>query len=310
MLLSKLKIQIGNRTDIEVIAVNDGSHDATLEVLKDIADDFKSLKIVTQKNSGPAMARNTGLAHSVGDYIWFVDADDNLSDNCLSVLLREIESNPSDVICFNYQETDMQGCPFHKYKDWKYVYGKVTTGLEAYVQNKIPAFLWNRIIRRNLIANHHIRFDIIPEDEDYLLETYFYAKTFRFIPDVLYNYKIMTNSFSRGNVNTFVKYYNGYYAILDKYHKRLNNFRNDDFWTKMVFNCCKNLVINFNRVKILRGDIYDSRNVFYKRIRQEIIRYQKNGYANSGNYALGLKIFLYAPCLVDMIVYIKYKLKD
>ncbi len=310
LLLSKLKCQIKNGTNVEVIAVNDGSSDATLEALKDMANHFQFLRVLSQENAGPAMARNTGLAYSIGEYIWFVDADDDLSDNCLSVLLGEIEFNPSDIICFNYRETDMQGRLLNEYKDWKYVYGKITTGLDAYAQNNIPAFLWNRVIRRDLIINNHIRFDIIPEDEDFLLETYFYAKTFRFIPDVLYYYKIMINSFSRGNVKTFVKYYNGYYAMLDKYYVRLEIFRNDVFWAKMLFNCCKNLVINFNRALILKGDIYDSRYVFYKRLRKEILRYQKNGYTNRGNYSFLLKIFLCFPCLPDMIAYIKYKLKN
>lgn len=310
LLLLKLKGQIGNRTDVEVIAVNDGSGDETLVALKDMANHFQSLRVLSQENAGPAMARNTGLAHAQGEYVWFVDADDDLSDNCLSLLLGEIESNPSDVICFNYRETDAQGHLLNEYRDWKYVYGKITTGLDAYAQNNIPAFLWNRVIRRDLIVKNHIRFDIIPEDEDFLLETYFYAETFRFIPDVLYYYKIMINSFSRGNVKTFVKYYNGYYAILDKYYMRLNTFKNDEFWTKMLFVCCKNLVINFNRALILKGDIHDSRHEFYKRLRKEILRYQRSGYANSGNYALGLKIVLYAPCLPDMIAYMKYKLKN
>ncbi len=310
LLLSKLKVQIGNRTDVEVIAVNDGSGDATLEALKEMADHFQSLRVLSQENAGPAMARNTGLAHSMGEYVWFVDADDDLSDNCLSVLLGEIETNPSDVICFNYRETDAQGCPLNEYKEWKYVYGKITTGLDAYAQNNIPAFLWNRVIRRDLIVNNHIRFDIIPEDEDFLLETYFYAETFRFIPDVLYYYKIMINSFSRGNVRTFVKYYNGYYAILDKYHMRLDKFRNNAFWTKLLFNCCKNLVINFNRALILKGDVHDSRRMFYKRLRKEILRYRKNGCAGGGKYSVGLKIFLYFPYFPDRIAYMKYKLKN
>lgn len=216
-LLYCIKQQIDTRDDIEIIAVNDGSKDNTLDILQQMAIQWKSLKIIDQVNGGPAKARNSGLERATGEYLWFVDADDYISSQSIAILLEEIAINPTDVICFNYRETDIEGKLINIYKNWHYRYNVVTTGLEAYATNNIPAFLWNRIIKRKLIKENKITFNIIPEDEDFLLETYIHAKSFRFTQHILYDYKIMTTSFSRGNAKTFEKYYWGYWEILNKY---------------------------------------------------------------------------------------------
>lgn len=306
-LLSKLEKLIGDNKEIEVIAVNDGSKDKTLDVLLDIAKNFNSLTIVDQENGGPAVARNSGFNKATGEYVWYVDVDDDIAENSLDVLCAEIEKNPSDVILFNYKETDMQGKPYHDVKDWGYKMDSLVTGLEAYAQNTIPAFLWNRIIRREVLVENHVTFGIIPEDEDYLLETYFYAKTLRFIPNVLYRYKIMDISFSRGNVKTFIKYYNGYYDILEKYLSRVPQFKNDGFWTTFLFNCCKNLAVNYNRVLLMNADVKDNRRQFHARMSSYIKSYMTAGCHFVGKDAKKLHIIKTFPWLLDMVAYIKYK---
>lgn len=75
--------------DYEIICVNDGSTDGSLEILRQYEQGYSSVKVIDQKNGGVCRARNTGLRAAKGNYIWFFDSDDVLQQNSLG-LLRNI----------------------------------------------------------------------------------------------------------------------------------------------------------------------------------------------------------------------------
>ena len=76
-----------NMDRIEIIAVDDGSADNTLEVLESIAVIHNTVKIIRQKNSGVSAARNKGLENATGKYVMFVDSDDKLVSHSLKKVL-------------------------------------------------------------------------------------------------------------------------------------------------------------------------------------------------------------------------------
>ena len=65
--------------DIEVICVNDGSTDSSLEILKRYANNDSRIKIISQKNKGAGAARNVGIENAAGEYVYFMDSDDYLN---------------------------------------------------------------------------------------------------------------------------------------------------------------------------------------------------------------------------------------
>ncbi|RAS07150.1 acetyltransferase-like isoleucine patch superfamily enzyme [Ensifer adhaerens] len=102
-------ILLQNFSDIEVIAVNDGATDHTLAVLRAFEAVDSRVKVISQANQGLAAARNTGISHCKGKYIWCVDSDDFLQNDALARIRRTIDETDVDVFVVNYAEIDLDG---------------------------------------------------------------------------------------------------------------------------------------------------------------------------------------------------------
>ena len=79
--------------NFELILINDGSRDSSLNILKEYENTDERIVVISQENSGVSVARNKGIDSARGDYIIFVDSDDYISENALEVLKGEIEKN-------------------------------------------------------------------------------------------------------------------------------------------------------------------------------------------------------------------------
>ena len=305
-LVSSLLKQIDGK-NIEIICVNDGSTDNTLNCLKSLATGNNNLHIINQENGGPASARNSGLDIAKGEYIWFVDGDDSIDKHAINTLTHEIEENPTDVICFNYKRVDTNGNILPA-KNYKYDYITSFTGTEAYSKFNIPSFLWNRIIWRDLIEKNHIRFDWWPEDEDFLINIYLAANSFRFIKDTIYYYNDVEGSISKC-VDNYYNYYEGYFYIMKKYKHFTKTEKDNRFWQRFIWSCIKNILINYNRIKV--GNYsreIDGRITMYAKIRQHLSLY-KNCTSYKGKTGSLIFIAKYFPFLLDFPCYILYKTK-
>lgn len=85
-------------TDWEVILIDDGSTDDSLTICEDMAKRNKKIRVYHQKNKGPAETRNVGIGLSRGEYLVFVDSDDELCRNFLYDMVEELEKNKADVV--------------------------------------------------------------------------------------------------------------------------------------------------------------------------------------------------------------------
>ena len=85
-------------TDHEVIVINDGSTDGTASLLKDYIANHSNLQIVSQTNQGISTARNQGINVAQGNYVMFVDSDDELMPHALSTLATQLDN--TDIVSF------------------------------------------------------------------------------------------------------------------------------------------------------------------------------------------------------------------
>ena len=86
----------------ELVIVDDGSYDNTINICKNYSEKDNRIKIVECRNSGVSNARNIGVSYASGEYIVFLDSDDSLIENCIEIYLRLIKELCQDLIISNY----------------------------------------------------------------------------------------------------------------------------------------------------------------------------------------------------------------
>lgn len=87
----------------ELIIVDDGSIDRSMDVVMQRCHDVGNTTIIRQKNAGLGAARNTGIANSRGRYLWFVDSDDEICADAITLLVDCITRHAPDVIAFEFE---------------------------------------------------------------------------------------------------------------------------------------------------------------------------------------------------------------
>ena len=88
------------REEYEIIIIDDGSSDNCAIIASNVLKEHNNHRIIHQDNKGLSVARNVGLGLAEGDYIWFVDSDDTIQENCLGFIKQTCESSSCDILSF------------------------------------------------------------------------------------------------------------------------------------------------------------------------------------------------------------------
>ncbi|MDO5539784.1 MAG: glycosyltransferase [Eubacteriales bacterium] len=121
---------------IEIICVNDGSADTSGDILMRYAQNDQRIAIYVQENRGQSAARNEGIRHANGEYLYFMDSDDILETNALELLYSKVKKNELDVIFFDGssfsgpdKSNEVEGT-YKKYYQREYTYPEICRGEE------------------------------------------------------------------------------------------------------------------------------------------------------------------------------------
>ena len=181
--------------EVELILVNDGSTDDSLSICEKFAEDNENCRIISQENRGLSGARNTGLEYARGDYICFVDADDDLKDGGISQLLGFCD-NSVDIIRY-YSEIFPPG---KDVADQMGNYGDVLFegfGNEYIIRYGLDTFCWNFLYRRQFLLDHNRTFEnVINEDLRFISSVLLDNPKMVSTTYPIYNYRIRENSIS------------------------------------------------------------------------------------------------------------------
>ena len=242
-------------SDCEIILVDDGSTDGVCPGLCDenAARHPQLIRVIHQENRGLGGARNTGLEAAKGEYVLFVDSDDTLAPETLSVLNSHIEQTHADIYSFNLYSHDGQGrktlietAPVYN--------GPFTLAEKPEFLFSLPA-AWARLWRRDLFINTGIRYPARVWYEDIRTSTKLFASasSIMTIPDALYYYLARPGSIMR---STNVKRSR---EILDAFDDILQWFEERGICVRYKDQLCR-LAIDHIRlaaaVRVIRQDLH------------------------------------------------------
>ena len=141
------------RADVEVIAVNDCSPDASGAILAEYAARDRRLKVITlERNVGQGPARDLGLAEATGEYVWFLDSDDWLAPGALRAITRRLRADAPDVLIVDYVRMHWDGTVEPSSSVHLLPRAPATFALRDWPDAlKILHVVWNKVIRRDLL---------------------------------------------------------------------------------------------------------------------------------------------------------------
>ncbi len=194
-----------DETEFEVIIINDGTKDKSMEMIEDIISQHTNITIINQENQGISVARNNGIKAAKGEYLLMPDSDDLLVENSVKPLLEKALETKADMVIGDYIE--LKDCEINKYvtqpqtPDFSY---QEKSSEDMYVDdfNPTQSFVWRTLYKRSFIAENHIQFipGIYYEDIPFTNECYILAKRCIRYQSIIYIYRnrkdSITNNFN------------------------------------------------------------------------------------------------------------------
>ena len=138
-----------SKDEYEIICVNDGSSDGSLEVLEQFSRKNTNVIVINQKNSGVCASRNKGLDAARGEYIWFIDSDDFIQKNILGTLMKLVKETQCErLVISHYFFEDVRDMDEEKITENKM---KVNTSWKDSV-------VWRSLFKKEFLTHHNLRF--------------------------------------------------------------------------------------------------------------------------------------------------------
>ena len=314
-------------TDFEVIIVNDGTEDNSMNVISDIVNQHKNIKILNQENQGLSVARNNGIALAKGEYVFMPDSDDLLVEGSLRPLLDKafetkvdlvvanfIELNDDEIECFKNTHTSINEIDI--------LYQEMA-GRELYIKHLHPSqcYVWRTLYKTSFLKENRLSFipGITFQDIPFTTECYLLAGKCIKSSLLLYVYRIRPNS-ATSSLNSKKAKDNAFaiaktWDLISKYQlsgeikeKLQNNiFVNFENFSKRIFHISKFLNVRESFFASLRHHASDM--YFVNTMRQRFVSYFFWYYPRSYNYVQYHFIRIFNDRVLRYYQRVYYKIK-
>lgn len=205
-------------TDLEIILVDDGSTDDSGLICDDFSRSDKRARVIHQPNQGDFAARQAGLEAAGGEYVYFIDGDDQIRERTIELLVKVMEDCQCDMVAFDFLYTktvqnDLSGPDEKENVEWidvdEMVFGMLSRA------DMLWCVVWNKLFRRSLLEGCSYRKYFTMNDQDFNLQVYQKIDKAPFIKQRLYYYIQSENSIQRTAANRAKRFY----------HNTVNRFR-------------------------------------------------------------------------------------
>lgn len=205
--------------DLEVIAVNDGSTDGSLAILRHLGEEDDRIRVIDIPNGGVSNARNIGLRCAEGEWIQFLDADDLLEQEYLTSAMQILENASTEIFFSGFTMVDTQGNPIRQITSPEtgnrnqkelchcFAASQYTTGFFGFISNKL--------FRRSLWERSGAEFPVgttLAEDLDFYVQLYPYVEHAFFWGGLSFRYLQTDSNYT---LNTNIDYYSQIQIHLD-----------------------------------------------------------------------------------------------
>lgn len=191
--------------EIECILVNDCTPDKSIDIaekaIKNYRGNIKFRFIHHKQNRGLSAARNSGLEQAQGEYVYFLDSDDEITPNCIEELTRPLQNKKYDFIIGNYKTS---GTIWHKTPELLLNTGELSNNKDiiyAYYSYQWYMMAWNKLCKTNFLKEHNLYFKegLIHEDDLWSFQLACSAQCIYIVNKVTYIYKLRENSIITSN---------------------------------------------------------------------------------------------------------------
>lgn len=210
--------------DYEIILVDDGSTDSSLNICNKYKENYPNIKVISQENKGVSVARNEGIKIAKNDWIMFIDSDDKLNKDFWENVNKDMKKN-SDLIMYTYSRDDDKSCGNREkynidinllrksllsFSSYKSKYKK-----EMLIDNMILWTCWGKLYRRDIINKYKIEFSkelYLGEDLLFNFVYFKYINDILFVNHQIYFYRVIptsvTGQFSNNRIKNTVNLIN------------------------------------------------------------------------------------------------------
>lgn len=182
--------------DFELILVNDGSTDSSIEQIQDIIDSHPNIIYINQNHLGLSSARNIGLSKANGQFILFIDSDDLLIDHCLWGLLNIALSSCADMVIADFTKMDsheIENRDFHANMQKSKAKENIPVNSIDYFTNEFNSqcYVWRHLFRKSFLNSIDAKFipNIYFEDIPFTINCLLSANTIIKVPLTFYIYR-------------------------------------------------------------------------------------------------------------------------
>lgn len=235
--LEQCLTSIVNQTmkDIEIIAVNDGSTDNSLNIINEFAGNYSNIVVLDKNNGGLSSARNFGIKHAKGEFISFVDSDDFIEENMLEELYNMVQKCKADMVVSKiklYEGSKVTDIiPRGQYTK------NILTKEEAvteFLKTNITGHAWNKLYKKQLFYEGDIKYPegLLYEDIPTTIQLISMSKKIVLTEESFYYYRQRENAITKRISYKAVKDHYSVINFVDDYIKNLALDRSTKFYLK------------------------------------------------------------------------------